>query len=290
MMYSAPPIPKESERIMAPTRIVTSVEERRDTVLSVIREAKREVSLSLFRCNDEAIFEALADATKRGVVVHALVTSRVKGGQKKLRKLWDSLQATGATVASYTDPVVKYHAKYLIADDGPAVVGSCNFTKKCFTRTCDALVVTYDPAVVAGLRQLMHADREGRRAPDSLTPTLIVGPERARKQFTRLIESATTSIRLIDPKLSDPDLLALLNARRASGLAVDVFGSKRIGDLKSHGKIMLVDDRIAVVGSLALAALSLDFRREVAIAVDEPEAVAEVQRLFEAVERLQVPA
>jgi phosphatidylserine/phosphatidylglycerophosphate/cardiolipin synthase-like enzyme len=43
---------------------------------------------------------------------------------------------------------------------------------------------------------------------------------------------------------------------------------------------MLVDDRIAVVGSLALAALSLDFRREVAIIVDEPSAVAEVAELF----------
>jgi phosphatidylserine/phosphatidylglycerophosphate/cardiolipin synthase-like enzyme len=275
---------------MASTRIVTSVDERRETIVSVIRQARREISLSLFRCNDDAIFEALADATRRGVTVNALITARAKGGEKKLRKLSDALQATGATIATYTDPVVKYHAKYVIADDGPAVVGSCNFTKKCFTKTCDALVVTHDPAVVDGLRQLMNADREGRRAPDTVTPLLIIGPERARRQFTRLIESATSRIRLIDPKLSDPDLLALLNERRAAGLTVDVFGSKRIGELKSHGKIMLIDDRVAVVGSLALAALSLDFRREVAIVVDEAEAVAEVQRLFESIERQQVPA
>ena len=38
---------------------------------------------------------------------------------------------------------------------------------------------------------------------------------------------------------------------------------------------MLVDDETAVVGSLALAALSLDFRREVAIVVTEAAAVAE---------------
>jgi hypothetical protein len=46
---------------------------------------------------------------------------------------------------------------------------------------------------------------------------------------------------------------------------------------------MLVDDRTLVVGSLALAALSLDFRREVAITVEEPSAVAEGVRLFAAV-------
>ena len=288
-MYSALPIPLESDN-MVPTRIVTSVDDRRETILSVIRGARREISLSLFRCNDEAIFGALADATARGVAVNALITSRAKGGQKKLQKLWEALQATGASIASHTDPVVKYHAKYLIADDGPAVVGSCNFTRKCFTKTWDAIVVTHDPTVVEGLRELMRADREGRRAPDTVTPQLVIGPERARRQLTRLIEGATERIRIVDPKLSDPDLLALLNARRAAGLAVDVFGSKRTGELKSHGKIMLVDNRIAVVGSLALAALSLDFRREVAIIVEEPDAVAEVQRLFELIERLQVPA
>jgi hypothetical protein len=46
---------------------------------------------------------------------------------------------------------------------------------------------------------------------------------------------------------------------------------------------MLIDNRIAVVGSLALAALSLDFRREVAIIVDEPAAVADINQLFETI-------
>jgi phosphatidylserine/phosphatidylglycerophosphate/cardiolipin synthase-like enzyme len=276
---------------MTATRIVTSIAERRDTILDVIRQARREISLSLFRCNDDAILSALADATGRGVTVNALITSRAKGGQKKLRKLWDALQETGAEISSYNDPVVKYHAKYLVADDGPAIVASCNFTRKCFSKTCDAIVVTHDPAVVSGLRELMQADRLGRRAPDGLSERLVIGPERARRQFTSLIDGARSSIRLIDPKLSDPDLLTLLNARRTAGLKVDVFGSKRLGDLKSHGKIMLIDDRVAVVGSLALAALSLDFRREVAIIVEEPDAVAEVQRLFQTIDNSQeVPA
>jgi hypothetical protein len=129
----------------------------------------------------------------------------------------------------------------------------------------------------------MTADRDGRRLPDDVTPRLVLGPERARRQFTGLMNNAKTSIRLIDGKLSDPDLVTLLNERRAAGLAVEVFGAKRFGDLKSHGKIMLIDDRIAVVGSLAIAALSLDFRREVAIVVEEQAAVDEVRKLFAAV-------
>ena len=72
----------------------------------------------------------------------------------------------------------------------------------------------------------------------------------------------------------------LLRSRRAGGLTVEVFDSRRLGDLKSHGKIMLIDESKVVVGSLALAALSLDFRREVAIVVDEPSAVVGAVEMF----------
>jgi phosphatidylserine/phosphatidylglycerophosphate/cardiolipin synthase-like enzyme len=268
----------DAQRI--PDRLVVSVDERRRALLDVIGHARRRLTLSLFRCNDAAVFEALKASADRGVAVEVLVTSRAKGGRKKMAALWSALEQTGASLHSYTDPVVKYHAKYVVADDGPAIVASLNFTKKCFKKTCDALVVTHDAAVVAGLRQLWTADRDRLPMPANITDRLIVGPERARRQFTALIESARSSIRLIDPKLSDPDLVSLLNAKRAAGMTVEVFAAKQLDDLKSHGKIMLIDDRIAVVGSMALAALSLDFRREVAIVVTDAPAVAAAIELF----------
>ena len=270
-------------QVTPPDRLIVSVDDRRPALLDVIGQARRRITLSLFRCNDPAVFQALKAAVDRGVEVEVLVTSRAKGGKKKRAKLWRALEDTGATLHSYTDPVVKYHPKYLVADQGPAIVASLNFTRKCFKRTCDALVVTYDPAVVADLRRLWTADRDRQAMPDDLTDRLIVGPERARRQFTALIEGARSSIRLIDAKLSDPDLVSLLNAKRAGGMTVEVFSAKDLGDLKSHGKIMLVDDKTVMVGSLALAALSLDFRREVAIVVTEPAAVASAVELFKTV-------
>ena len=271
-------------------RIVSSVEDRRGAIVDVIRSAQKSLALSLFRCNDDEIFEELAQARKRGVRVDALVTSRAKGGKKKLRKLWTRLEQTGATISAYADPVVKYHAKYIVADEERAAVASFNFTRKCFERTCDAVVITSDPEVVAGLCELMKADCEGRPLAGPLTPRLVIGPDTARRQFTRLIADARSSIRLIDAKLSDPDMLELLKLRRTEGLQVQVFGNKQLGALKSHGKILLIDDRIAVIGSLALAALSLDFRREVAIVVEQPDVVAEVAELFRGVATLPANA
>jgi len=265
-------------------RLHVAMENRRPALVDAIRRARREITLSLFRCNDEAIIDELAAATARGVAVDVLVTSRSKGGHRRRQKLWDALGRTGATLHAYSDPVVKYHAKYLVVDDGPAVVASLNFTRKCFSRTLDALVVTHDPDVVSGLRRLMAADRDRRQVPADLSPRLIVGPERARRQLTGLIEQARSSIRLIDAKLSDPELISLLRAKRSTGVAVEIFSAKQMAGLKSHGKIMVLDDRLLVVGSIALSALSLDFRREVSIVVEEPSAVSDALQLFASID------
>jgi phosphatidylserine/phosphatidylglycerophosphate/cardiolipin synthase-like enzyme len=260
--------------------VVTAPGDRREVVLQTIRQARERLALSLYRCNDTTVFEALSRARDRGVAVDVLVTSRSGGGKKRLQKLWRALEDTGATIHPHTDPVVKYHAKYLVADDGPALVASLNFTRKCFSKTIDAIVVTHDPGVVNGLRALIDADRRAAPLPESLSPRLIVGPERARRQFTDLIEQARSSIRLIDRKASDPEIITRIRERAAAGLTVELYDGKRLDDRRSHGKIMLIDDATAIVGGLSLNAMSLDFRREVAISVTDPEAVREVVSLF----------
>jgi phosphatidylserine/phosphatidylglycerophosphate/cardiolipin synthase-like enzyme len=270
-------------RVKRPERVVATPAECREAILEAIRGAAREISLSLFRCNDKEIFEELRSARTRGVAVSALVTARADGSSKKLEKLRLALLEVGASVTVYADPVVKYHAKYLVVDDGPAIVASLNFTKKCFSRTLDALVVTYDPDVVAGLREVMASDRDLRPAPATLSARLIVGPESARTQLTALMRGASSSIRLLDAKLSDPAFVALLAERRAAGVRVEVLDRKRYGDLRSHGKVCLIDDRVAVVGGLALAAMSLDFRREVALIVEDRDAIADVRAFLDSI-------
>jgi len=260
--------------------IVTAPGDRREVVVTAIRQARERLALSLYRCNDQAIFDELKQARVRGVQVDVLVTSRSGGGKKRLRKLWRTLEETGVSLHAHADPVVKYHAKYLVADEGPALVASLNFTRKCFAKTMDAIVVTYDPDVVSGLRSLLAADCGHEPMPEQLSPRLIVGPERARRQFTSIIAQATSSVRMIDRKASDPALMALLQTRSSEGVRVELYDTKRLCGLRSHGKIMLVDDRLAVIGGLSLNPMSLDFRREVALTVTEPAAVAEVAGLF----------
>lgn len=267
----------------AKERLVLDPAERKAALLSVIGAARRRLVLSLFRCDDFTILDALAAALERGCEVEAILTKRAKGGKKRLKKLWGALEEMGAVVTRYADPVVKYHAKYLVADGTTAIITTLNPTRKCFTRTWDAVLITQDPTVVKGLLTLFRADSAGKQLPQRrpITRRLIVGPERSRSEIRAMIASAKSSIRILDHKLSDPDLVALLRERREEGITVTVLGKQPIRGFEPHGKMMIIDEARAVLGSTALSTLSLDFRREVSIVIHDPGLVKQLNMSYQ---------
>jgi phosphatidylserine/phosphatidylglycerophosphate/cardiolipin synthase-like enzyme len=262
---------------------VIDAAERREALVEVIGRARSRLVLSLFRCDDRAVLDALAAALERGVEVRALLTKRAKGGKKGLKKLWGALEDMGAVVSWYADPVVKYHAKYLVADDGPAVVATLNPTRKCFTRTWDCLLVSRDSALVRSLLALFEADTANLDLPGThISRRLIVGPERARDHMHRIIGGAKRSIRILDHKLSDPEVMAILRERRLAGVDVTVLGRHPMGKLRPHGKMLVVDGRKAIIGSMALSAIGLDFRREVSVIIENASMVRLLDAAFDA--------
>ena len=263
-------------------RLILAPEERRPAVLDIIESARERLALSVFRCDDEPVLDALAAAVRRGVRVRALVTSRAKGSKQQLKQLYRTLKTAGADVRRYEDPVVRYHAKYIVADDGPAFIASLNFTRKCFQATCDFVVVSYDRELVQGLTRLFDADWDGTRYAVSDVPghRLIVGPEQARRRFAALFEEATHRIRIIDPKISDPAMMTLLRERAAAGLKVDIRGAEALGPLVPHGKLIMIDDATAVIGSISLSTLALEFRRELAVVIRDRASLIALEQFW----------
>jgi phosphatidylserine/phosphatidylglycerophosphate/cardiolipin synthase-like enzyme len=188
----------------------------------------------------------------------------------------------GAVVTRYGDPVVKYHAKYLVADEATAIITTLNPTRKCFSRTWDAVLVTQDESVVSGLLTLFRADAAGTPLPRRpISRRLIVGPERSRAEIRDLIGGARHSIRILDHKLSDPDLVGLLRDRRSDGITVSVIGRHPMGAIQPHGKMMIIDEQQAILGSTALSTLSLDFRREVSVIIHQPALVKQLNLAYQ---------
>jgi phosphatidylserine/phosphatidylglycerophosphate/cardiolipin synthase-like enzyme len=145
------------------------------------------------------------------------------------------------------------------------------------------LLITHDPAVVNGLHTLFKNDVQARAMVrrHAIGPRLIVGPEHSRAEIRKLVAGAKSSIRILDHKLSDPDLVGLLRERRSEGITVSVLGKRSLGLLVPHGKMMIIDESLAILGSTALSTLSLDFRREVSVIVDDSQLVRKLNVMFQ---------
>jgi cardiolipin synthase len=255
-------------------RIAITPEERRAAVLEVIRGARSRLLLSLFRCDDFAVLDALVDAINRGVRVEVLMTDRAKGGRKGRDQLETVLRDAGATLHRYGDPVVKYHAKYIVSDTC-ALVASANWTHKCLERTCDFALVTTDSGVVRALAAVFAVDcAEEALASDVMHERLIIGPENARDRVSALLASARHSIEIVDPKLTDPATREQLAERCKEGVRVTCHDAERVGPFAAHGKLIVVDEHTAVVGSLSLSPVHLAFRREISLITTDPGVMA----------------
>ena len=96
-----------------------------------------------------------------------------------------------------------------------------------------------------------------------------------------------------DPKVSDPQMIRLLQQRAKAGVEVRVIGklAKRGGDTIRAGKLsgkrlhvraMVRDGDAAFVGSQSLRALELDGRREVGLITKDAKVVKKLLEVFEA--------
>ena len=253
--------------------------ERRAAVLRVIRGARRRLGLTIFRCNDPQVLDEVRAAVDRGVEVDVLLTRRASGWRRRLDRLRVALERMGARVTPYGVRATKHHAKYIVADHGPLLVASFNLTRKCFHDTVDFAVETTDPAAVLDAWRLFDADLARRGLPPSAAndSRLVVGPDWAGSAVRDLLASAERRIAIIDHKLDDPRVKRILAAKVREGVRVDHLATRVVDGRTAHGKLTIVDGRVALVGSLALSASSLELRRELGLLVTEAHAVRRLE-------------
>ena len=138
---------------------------------------------------------------------------------------------------------------------------------------------TTDPAAVLDAWRLFDADLARRGLPASAAndSRLVVGPEWAGTAVRDLLASAERRIAIIDHKLDDPRVKRILAAKVREGVRVDHLATRVIDGRTAHGKLTIVDGRVALVGSLALSASSLELRRELGLLVTEAHAVRRLE-------------
>lgn len=233
---------------------------------------------------------ALIRAAERGVFVHALIAYTNRGGEKHLRDLEMRLLAAGVTVARTADDLIRYHGKMMIVDRRELYLTGFNFTYIDMEHSRSFGVATKNPKIVQEAVKLFEADTKRQTYASSLA-SFIVSPVNARKQLGKFIRNAKKRLLIYDPKISDPEMLQLLDDRAKAGVEIRLIGSlsrdranfavRKMSRLRLHTRTMIRDRDYVFVGSQSLRAAELDQRREIGVIFRDPKSASRLQKMFE---------
>jgi phosphatidylserine/phosphatidylglycerophosphate/cardiolipin synthase-like enzyme len=258
-------------------------------VVKAIRNARTTISISVFRFDRDEIEKALAAAVQRGVSVNALIAHTNRGGETALRKLEQRFLAAGVTVSRTGDDLLRYHGKYLVADNELHVFGF-NFTRLDIDKSRSFALSTKDKRTVQEAARLFAAD-SNRQQYVPCGSSLVVSPESARTMLTSFIKGAKKQLYIYDVKVSDPAMVKLLNEKAAKGVEIRVIGSMkgpgptvevRKPKRRLHVRSIIRDGTRAFLGSMSLRKEELASRREVGLLVSNPSVARKLRQVFEA--------
>jgi len=259
-------------------------------LVAAIKKAAKQIDITIFRFDLRELQRALESAVTRGVKVHALIAHTSGDGQKRLRKLELELLNAGVTVTRTDDDLRRYHYKMLLIDRETLYTQGFNYTRLDIEKSRSMAVATRNKSMVSEAIKLFEADAT-RQPYTANHDNFLVSPENARTGLARFIKSAKKELLIYDVKVSDRQMIKLLQDRVKAGVDVRILGKmgKRAEGLtcekmpmRLHLRGMLRDGHEMFLGSMSMRALELDKRRAVGIVVKERAAAKQFRDVFEA--------
>ena len=259
-------------------------------LIETVAKAQKSIDVMIFRFDLKPMEKEFQAARDRGVVVRALIAHESSQGDKRLRQLELRMLEKGILVARTGDAFTRYHGKMMIVDREELHVYGFNFTALDL-KSRSFGIVTRDRRAVTEAIRLFEADTLRQEYEPQDDGAFVVSPENAREVLATFIKRARKQLLVYDPKITDLQMIRLINHRIKAGLDVRIIGkvSKRGGNMRvqklpnhrMHVRAMIRDGEAAFVGSQSLRALELDGRREIGVIVKEPKTIREMIEVFE---------
>lgn len=283
-----------------------------DGVLPVrefIETAERLLLIKQFTFTEESLIDAVIARHAAGVEVRVMLNAARSGGDRANDETFERLTNAGVTVQWASPKFYVTHEKSIVVDDQRALVATFNLCTKYFTATRDYGVITHDPVQVAQIVEVFNADWAHTDWKLSSCDGLLWSNSNSRLQMAHFIDTATNHLDVQHPKYVDAVILDHIAAAADRGVHVrvlcggrhgisdwdvlDTFASlrtlRRFGvkvhkqkNLRVHAKLLIVDRKRALVGSMNIDRSAFDLRRELGITVDDSDVVARLHQVFNA--------
>jgi cardiolipin synthase len=258
-------------------------------ILDAIKNATKSIHLEMYLFSDNVARDALIAAKKAGKEVKVLLEKAPYPVTNANVTDYNALLAGGVDVRWTNGTFQLTHSKFFVVDGAAAYVMTLNFTTSGLAGNREYAAIDTDPDDVAQAEAVFGADFSG----SAYTPAggkLMLSPVDARVRLTVLVESAATSLDLEMEELSDDNLESHFGAVLARGVKVRIVvpggglstdtnatllrlkarGAqiKTLSSPSVHAKTIVVDGKLAYVGSINLTTASIDKNREVGLVTE----------------------
>lgn len=270
-------------------RVIVEPADGAGPLLTAIKNARKSVEIAIFRFDRNDIATALEAAAAKGVRVTALIAFANRGGEQSLRKLELRFLAAGIIVARSSDDLTRYHDKYILIDRRTLYMLSFNFTHLDIDHSRGFGIVSANASWVREALKLFRADcTRTKYAPK--TDTFIVSPANSRQLLGSFLKRAKKQLLIYDPRISDKEMLRILQERAKAGVEIRVIGQvtgrvpfevQKLAGTRLHTRTIIRDGRQAFVGSQSLRTVELESRRELGLIVKDAKVVKRLSDTFQ---------
>jgi cardiolipin synthase A/B len=264
-------------------------------ILDPINSATHSLNIRMFVFTDPTLLNAVIAAKRRGVHVRVMLNPARRDGERDNDESRDTLVAAGIEVRDTSPAFALTHQKSMVIDDEVGFVESLNWEPRDLTETRDYAAVTTNKLEVAEMVKGFDADWAQTPFEPDPKSRLIWCPNNGRERIATFIDATKETLWLQNERYQDTVIIERLVRALKRGVRVHIMarpphklkstklvegveglrimhdsGAKvhLLEGLKLHGKMLLSDEKRAIVGSINLSPGSFDLRRELAIETD----------------------
>jgi cardiolipin synthase A/B len=277
-------------------------------VIDFLNSAHKTVALKQFTFTHPLLLDTVMALHKKGVRVRIMLNGAKATGERLNDAFFEKMKSTGIEVQWSNPSFLVTHEKSIIVDGKSALLPTFNFMEKYFQATRDYGVLTNDPLQVEQIQKCFDCDWERKPFHPLEDAGLAWSPGYARQFVCKLIDRARKTLDVQHPKFAEPVILERMLAAIDRGVRVRILCGGKHGlhqpdlmysfalwrlmhqagarvhkqkNLRAHAKLLVVDDKWALLGSQNFDQPAFDLRREVAIEVGDAAIVQDLTSMFE---------
>jgi cardiolipin synthase len=270
----------------------------RKPILEALASAQHSVGLVMYGMTDDQILNALIQEKRSGKSVKVLLERSPYKTEGENGKAIQALEANQVSWQGNIPPLRLIHQKTLLIDDNKAVVMTFNFTHSTFNKERNFALIIDDPRKVATITSIFNADWNHTPVGNA-SSDILLSPDDSKQKLLSLINNARKSISIYAQNVSDYQMIGAMAKAARKNVSMRLLTSEKIRDKQAqylaragvivhqskqymiHAKVFVIDDELAVIGSVNLTKASFENNRELSIVSRDKNVIRSLNATFD---------